>query len=457
MKITFCGAAGIVTGSCYLIEFGSNKYLVDCGMFQGEGSEEKNESNFPFDASEISGVFLTHAHIDHSGMLPKLRKKGFHNKIYATPATTDLCKVMLEDSAHVQESEANDENKIRKKESRPLINPIYSINDAKQTQKLFNKVNYGKKLKIDSNVSVRFRDAGHIVGSSIIELFIKDNGEEKKLVFSGDLGQWNSILVKSPELIEKGDYVFIESTYGDKLHEPFKKSLDTLKKAINHTYKKGGKLIIPSFAVERTQQLIYAFKMLQKNKEFPKEKVFLDSPLAIRVTNIFDKYHEVFNENLKGIKNPFNFQGFKTTQPVGESKKINSYGKPCIIIAGSGMVTGGRVKHHLKHNIGDKKNAVLFVGYQAEGTPGRDIIEGVKNIEIMGDNIPIKSKIYKIESLSAHADYKELIRWLEGFVEKPKKVFIVHGERESSEAFKKKLDKKGYSSYVPSFREKVEL
>ncbi len=453
MKITFCGAAGTVTGSCYLIETGSKKYLVDCGMFQGEGSEEKNESDFPFDASKISGVFLTHAHIDHSGMLPKLWKKGFHGKIYATPATTDLCKVMLEDSAHVQESEAHNENKIRKKESRLLINPIYGISDAKKTQKLFKKVNYGRKLKLDSDTSVRFRDAGHIIGSSIIELFIK----EKKLVFSGDLGQWKSILVKSPELIKEGDYVFIESTYGDRLHEPLDKAMDTLKKAINITYKKGGKLIIPSFAVERTQQLIYAFKMLQKKGEFPKEKVFLDSPLAIKVTNIFDKYHEVFNKNLKGIKNPFKFQGFKTTQSVQESKKINSYEKPCIIIAGSGMVTGGRIKHHLKHNINHKKNAVLFVGYQAEGTPGRRIIEGAKNIDVFGDVVPIKAKIYQIESLSAHADSGELIKWIEGFEKKPKKIFIVHGEKESSEALKKKLTKKGYPCHVPYFRETVEL
>ncbi len=457
MKITFCGAAGTVTGSSYLIEMGSKKYLVDCGMFQGEGSEEKNESNFPFDAKKISGVFLTHAHIDHSGMLPKLWKKGFRGKIYATPATTDLCKVMLEDSAHVQESESEDENKLRKKESKPLIKPVYNLNDAKQTQKLFNKINYGRKLKVDSNVSVRFRDAGHIVGSSIIELFVKDKGKEKKFVFSGDLGQWKSILVKAPEIIEKGDYVFIESTYGDKLHESFEKSMSTLKKAINKTYTKGGKLIIPSFAVERTQQLIYAFKMLQKKGEFPKEKVFLDSPLAIKVTNIFDKYHEVFNENLRNIENPFDFDGFKTTQSVKDSIKINSYSEPCIVIAGSGMVTGGRIKHHLKHNIGDKKNAVLFVGYQAEGTPGREIVEGAKGINLMGRYIPIKAKIYKIESLSAHADYNELIKWLEGFIEKPKKVFIVHGEKESSEAFKRKLSKRGYSCHIPSFRETIEL
>lgn len=470
MKLTFCGAAKIVTGSCYLIELEGNKesrkqkkrekYLVDCGMFQGpEEISKKNHQSFPFDPKEISAVFLTHAHIDHSGLLPKLKKHGFKGKIYSTSATVDLCEVMLADSAHVQEMNAEEENKERKEQGLKPLKPLYNSQDAHKTQGLFKKIPYDKKQKIDSYVSARFRDAGHIVGSSIIELFIKESEtkKEKKLVFSGDLGQWKSPIVKSPSIIQEGDYVFLESTYGNRLHESEKKSMKKLKKAIKRTYKKQGKLMIPSFAVERTQQLIYAFKMLQKKGEFPDQKVFLDSPLAIKVTKIFRKHQDVFNKNLEGVDEPFDFKGFKTTSSVRDSIKINSYDKPCIVIAGSGMVTGGRILHHLKHNAEDSKNSILFVGYQAEGTTGRKILEGEKNIEIMKENKKIKSKIYSIESLSAHADYKELIKWVEGFEKKPQKIFITHGEAEASESLKSKLERKGHNCHIPSLRESVRL
>jgi len=475
MKLTFCGAAKIVTGSCYLIELEntktknskdkkSKKYLVDCGMFQGSKEiSKKNYQSFPFNPKEISAVFLTHAHIDHSGLLPKLKKHGFKGKIYATPATTDLCEVMLADSAHVQEMNIKDKNKERKEKGLKPIKPLYNSQDAKKTQRLFQKTSYNKKTKINNKISVRFRDAGHIVGSSIIELSINESSsnsktnKEKKLVFSGDLGQWKSPIVKSPEIIKKADYVFIESTYGDRLHESGEKSVKKLKKAIKRTYKKRGKLMIPSFAVERTQQLLYGFKILQKKGKFPNEKVFLDSPLAIKVTKIFDKHQEIFNKKIGKIENPFRFNKLKTTSSVKDSKKINNYQDPCIIIAGSGMVTGGRILHHLKHNIEDSKNSILFVGYQAEGTTGREILQGKKQIEIMNENLKVKSKIYSIESLSAHADYKELIKWIKGFKKKPERVFITHGEKKSSESLKSKLKRKGYNCHIPSLRETVKL
>jgi len=464
MKLTFCGAAKIVTGSCYLLEIGKKKYLVDCGMFQGPKEiSEKNYPSFPFDPKKIDAVFLTHAHIDHSGLLPKLKKHGFKGKIYSTSATADLCEVMLADSAHVQEMNTKDKNKERAEEGKKPIKPLYTSQDAHKTQKLFKKISYNKKQKIDSNLSVRFQDAGHIVGSAIIEVFVKESSgkskrpKEKKLVFSGDLGQWKSMIVKSPSIVEKGDYVFVESTYGNRLHESDKKAMKKLKKALKRTYKKQGKLMIPSFAVERTQQLIHAFKILKQKGKFPYEKVFLDSPLAIKVTKIFRKHQEMFNKNLEEVDEPFDFKGFETTSSVQESKKINSYDKPCIVIAGSGMVTGGRILHHLKHNAGERKNSILFVGYQAEGTKGREILEGAKNIEIMKENKKVKSKIYSIESLSAHADYKELIKWVEGFEEKPKKVFITHGEEKASESLKSKLQRKGYTCHVPSLKETIEI
>ena len=462
MKITFCGAAKIVTGSCYLIEIENKgkKFLVDCGMFQGSKEiSKKNYQSFPFNPKEISAVFLTHAHIDHSGLLPKLKKQGFKGKIYSTSATADLCEVMLADSAHVQEMNAEEKNKEREKQGKKPIKPLYTSQDAHKTQKQFKKVSYNEKIKISPEVSIRFQDAGHIVGSAIIEIFVKESSKNpgKKLVFSGDLGQWKSVLVKSPSLIKKGDYVFLESTYGNRLHESDKKAMKKLKRALNKTYKKGGKLMIPSFAVERTQQLLYSFKILQQKGRFPNEKVFLDSPLAIKVTRIFRKYKDIFNKRIQEIGEPFDFKGFETTSSARDSIKLNSYDKPCVIIAGSGMVTGGRILHHIKHNIEDRKNSLLFVGYQAEGTLGREILEGVKNIEAMGEKLKVRSKIYEIESLSAHADYKELIKWVKGFKNKPKKIFITHGEKEASESLKQKLQRKKYNCHVPSLRETVKF
>jgi metallo-beta-lactamase family protein len=459
MKLTFCGAARIVTGSNYFIEAKGIKVLVDCGMFQGRKETTRlNYKPFPFNPGKIDYLFLTHAHIDHSGLIPKLYKHGFRGKILATSATTDLCKVMLEDSAGLQENDNKRENRWRKRKGLKPREPLYTKKDAKACFSLFKKVDYDKIYEFGP-VKVRYRDAGHIVGSASIEMFVNEGDGDKKIVFSGDLGQWDVPIVKNPTLIEDADYVLVESTYGDRLHEDVGIRDDLLLKHVRDTFQRGGRLMIPSFAIERTQELLYSFNKLIKQGKFPNERIFLDSPLAIKATEIFKKHQNCCfdKEALTKYKNPFNFPQLVYTLKTPESKKLNEYKQPCVIIAGSGMVTGGRIRHHLRHGISDPKNMVLFVGYQAQGTTGRYILEGAKSIRMMGMRIPVRAKIDKINSFSAHADYQELVKWIKGFKKKPKKVFVVHGEEQSSRALKVKLEKQGFKCYIPRLYEKVEL
>ncbi|MBT4334681.1 MBL fold metallo-hydrolase [archaeon] len=459
MKIKFCGAAKIVTGSCYLLTIGSTQALVDCGMFQGRKEITKlNYEPFQFDPKKIKYVFLTHAHIDHSGLIPKLKKYGFNGKIFTTPATADLCKIMLEDSAHIQEIDTERENRRRNRKGESPREPIYTQDDVKAVLPQFRKVHYDKTYKIDENIKVRYRDAGHILGSAIIELYISEKNKTKKYVFSGDLGQWDAPIIKDPTLIKTADYVFIESTYGDRLHEKIGSRDQLLKKYVQKTFKKNGKLIIPSFAIERTQELLYAFNKLIKSGELPNEKIYLDSPLAIKATEIFKKHSELFDqETMNKYRNPFSFKNLVYTPTAQDSMKLNASKEKSIIIAGSGMCTGGRIRHHFKHGIWDKKNTVLFVGYQAEGTLGRRILEGEKNIRMMGQEVVVRANIEKINSFSAHADYKELIKWAEGFENKPKKIFIMHGEERAAISLKDKLEKKGFNCYIPELNENIKI
>jgi metallo-beta-lactamase family protein len=459
MKVKFCGAAQIVTGSCYHLEINGKQYMVDCGMFQGKKEITKlNYEKFAFDPKKIDYLFLTHAHIDHSGLIPKLVSQGFKGRILATSATTDLCKIMFVDSAGIQESDTRRENSRRARDGLPIREPLYTVEDAKHCIKHFRNIKYDKIYTIDDKIKVRYRDAGHIIGAAIIEIFVNEKGKEKKLVFSGDLGQWNIPIVKDPTLISEADYVFIESTYGDRIHKDKGKSKELLLKYIEETYKRGGKLLIPSFAIERTQELLFAMHKLSKEGKMPKEKVFLDSPLAIRATKVFEKHHEVYDEEIKKeMPDPFRFDGLEFTQKTGDSMKLNRYREPAVIIAGSGMCNGGRIKHHFKHGLWDPKNTVLFVGYQAEGTLGRHILEGAKKVRMLGTETVVKAKVAKINSFSAHADYRELIKWLSGFKKKPIEVFIVHGEERSTLAFKDKLDKKGFKSYIPKLNQVVKL
>ncbi len=456
MKITFCGAARIVTGSCYLIETKKQKILVDCGMFQGPKAITRlNYKPFLFNPKEISHVFLTHAHIDHSGLIPKLVKHGFKGKIHATPATKDLCGIMLEDSAYIQEKDTEHENRRRKKKGLAPRKPLYDQKDARKSISHFRKIKYDEEVKF-GDIRVKYNDAGHIIGSAVIEMFISEGGKEKKIVFSGDLGQWDVPIIRNPTMIKDADYIFIESTYGDRLHEGKGIRDDMLLEYAKKTYNKGGKLLIPSFAIERTQEILYAFNKLIKKGKFPEEKIFLDSPLAIKATQIFKRHKDYFDkEALTKYKEPFSFPNLEYTLRTRESKALNDYKKPCVIIAGSGMCTGGRIRHHIKHHIEDSKTTLLFVGYQAESTLGRMLLEGAKKAKMMGAKLDVNAEIGKINAFSAHADYNELLKWMDHFEEGIKKVFIVHGEEKSSIALKSKL--KRFNCHIPRIGETVEI
>ena len=458
MKLTFCGATKIVTGSCYLVETGEEKILVECGMFQGPKDITRlNYKPFHFNPNEISHVFLTHAHLDHSGLIPKLVAGGFNGEILATSATVDLCKVMLEDSAETQISNINHENKRRLREGLQPRKPLYTQKEVRDSLPLFKRVDYDKLYKITKSISVRYKDAGHILGSAIIEMFITEDSKTKKIVFSGDLGQQDTPIINDPSIIEDTDYLLIESTYGDRLHEDVKSREGLLLQYARETYEKGGKLLIPSFAVERTQELLYTLNKLFKSGEFPKEEVFLDSPLAIKVTEVFRKHRECFDEEALTYGDPFSSPNIVYTPKVQNSIRLNSYDKPCVIIAGSGMCTGGRIRHHFKHGLWDPKNTVLFVGYQAESTLGRVILEGAEEVRMMGLKVVIRAGIRSINAFSAHADYIGLIKWSKGFIKKPKMTFVVHGEPNAVESLKSKLEKEGLVCNIPSLHETVEI
>ncbi|MBR9691476.1 MBL fold metallo-hydrolase [Candidatus Woesearchaeota archaeon] len=449
MKVKFCGAAKIVTGSNYLIEVGSERILVDCGMFQGRKNITRlNYQPFKYEPKRISHVLLTHAHIDHSGLLPKLVKQGFKGEIFATDATIDLCRIMLEDSAHIQEMDTKYENERLKFKGKPLRQPLYSKEDVSKTLPLFRKVVYNQEIQVTKHIKVTYRDAGHIIGSAILEIIVDDNGEEKRIVFSGDLGQWDVPIINDPTIVEKADYLILESTYGNRLHEDVKDREVKLLEYAERAYSRGGRLLIPSFAIERTQELLYSFNKLIRQGKFPDMKIFLDSPLAIKATEIFKKHPEFFDqEALTKFKNPFNFPNLVYTSSTDESKSLNDYDKPCVIIAGSGMCTAGRIRHHLKYGLSDPKNIVVFVGYQAYGTLGRWILEGKKTVRFMGLFVDVKADIEKINSFSAHADYEDIQKWVHGFKQKPKKIFLVHGELRSAMELKQKLGK--YECIIP--------
>jgi metallo-beta-lactamase family protein len=459
MKLTFNGAAGMVTGSCYLLEAAGEKILVDCGMFQGTKEITRlNYEPFKFKPKEVSYLLLTHAHIDHSGLIPKLVKEGFRGRIIATPPTVDLAKIMLEDAAKVNLDETLNENKRRLRIGLEPRKPLYVVEDVKAASKFFQKVGYDTPHKLTDRLTMTFRNAGHILGSSIIELSVSEAGKTEKIVFSGDLGQWDTPIVSDPTLIGEADFVLVESTYGDRPRMGTAIREDLLSKEVQSTFKRGGKLMIPSFAVERTQELLYYLHRLVRDGKFPAEKVFLDSPLAISATEVFNKNMDYFSPELrKEFSDPFTFNRLQYLRSAEESQTMNSYGQPCIIIAGSGMCTAGRIRHHLKHNLWKPQNTLLFVGYQAEGTLGRFILEGAKVVKMMGIEVAVKAKVGQIDSFSSHADAGELVRWVKGFQKKPKKIFVVHGETASSGALASNLNGLGFETHIPVLGETVQL
>ena len=459
MKLTFCWAAKIVTWSCYYIETGTTKFLVDCWMFQWPKEIMRlNYEPFLFNPKEIDFVLLTHGHIDHCGLIPKLYKQGFTGKIYTTSATLDVCQIILEDSAMIQERNIEEENKRRKQNHQEPRVPMYSVDDAKTCMKLFSAVEYRKTIQLTDTIEARFQDAGHILWSASIELFVTEWDKKTKLVFSWDIGQRDTPIVQDPTLIADADYLFMESTYGDRKHEDTAGKKELLIKYTTETFNKWGKLLIPSFSVERTQELLYFYNIIIKEWNFPKEKIFLDSPLSIKATEVFKKHTEVFDEEaLHKYPHAFEFPQLECTQSVEDSQKLNTYSDPCIIIAGNGMCTAGRITHHLKHGLGNKNNTVLFVGYQADGTLGRHILEWEKKVWMMGEMISVHADIARIEGFSGHADSEQLMRRAKGFTKAPKKTFIIHGEWSAQTTLRSKLEKIGFTCEIPSIKDHVEL
>ncbi|WP_333656999.1 MBL fold metallo-hydrolase [Tissierella praeacuta] len=443
MDIKFYGAAKMVTGSNYLVKTEKYNILIDCGMFQGnEEIERLNYNNFPYDPKEIDFLILTHAHIDHSGRIPKLVKEGFTGRIITTNATYDLCKIMLKDSAKIQESDVEWENRKRQRAGKPPIEPLYTMDNAESSLKYFEPYFIDQKIKINDNIQIRFKDAGHILGSAIVELWVKEGSEEVKLVFSGDLGMPGRPIINNPDYIDEADYLIIESTYGNTIHESFEESTEKLIDIINKTVIRGGTVLIPSFAVGRTQELIYQLnKYYEYNpsiEEHMRIPIYIDSPMAVEATEAFEKNSSSFNEEartlvLKG-DNPFEFDNLRYIKSQEESMALNKYTFPKVIISSSGMATAGRIRHHLKHNLWDKRNSLVFVGYQAEGTLGRVLLDGKKQVKILGEEINVGAEIYDIEGFSGHADQNVLLDWINKFKKKPKKIFIVHGEEESATA-----------------------
>ncbi|MDR3590704.1 MAG: MBL fold metallo-hydrolase [Negativicutes bacterium] len=457
MRLTFLGASMMVTGSSYLLEVGNRKILVDCGMFQGsKATEALNRRPFQFDPATIDAVLLTHAHIDHSGLLPRLCKSGYRGKIYTSKATTDLCRIMLADSAHIQEFEAEIGNRKGRRAGKVPVEPLYTVADAEHCLKQFQPVPYNELFDIFPEIRVKLDDAGHILGSSIIEIWLSENDKTVKLVFSGDLGRPDQPIIKDPTYIDEADYIIMETTYGDRRHEHYDQ-LDALAGIINDTVKRGGNIVIPAFAVGRTQTILYFLHQLLKAGKIPDIPVFIDSPLAISATDIFMHNPQEFDVEAydmiyKQQDNPLKLPHLNFTRTSDESKAINLLDEPVIIISASGMADAGRILHHLKHNLWRPEASILFVGYQAQGSLGRRLLEGAKRVKIMGEEISVKAKIHNMEGFSAHADQEQLLDWLEHLKTPPANVFLVHGEHEAAEAFAKVLAERLHlPAYIPHY------
>ncbi|PRR75575.1 MBL fold metallo-hydrolase RNA specificity domain-containing protein [Neomoorella humiferrea] len=440
INLHFYGAAGTVTGSCYLLDNGHYRILIDRGLFQGSKAiKERNYGPFPFNPATIDALVLTHAHIDHCGLIPKLYLGGFKGPVFATPATIELAAALLPDSGHIQEMEVERKNRKNSRAGLPLLTPIYTAAQAAECLQFFQSLDYQNEKEILPGFRLRFQDAGHILGSAIAELWVKDGAEEIKITFSGDLGNPGQPIVKDPTPIESTDYLIMESTYGNRRHNTQGDKIELLKEIINKTMKKGGNLVIPAFAVERTQDLLYYLNILLNQKAINVDNIYLDSPLAAAATDIFCRHQEYFDAETKELSKdgacPLFLPGLKISRTAEESMAINKIKGGAIIIAASGMCDAGRIKHHLKHNLWRPECTVLLVGYQAAGTLGRRLLEGEKRVRIHGEEIAVRADIISLDGFSAHADRDGLLKWLKSCGSPPKKVFVTHGEEEAARDF----------------------
>ncbi len=463
--VTFLGGTRSVTGSRFLVRDDGGCFLVDCGLFQERELRSRNWEEFPFPPRQIDVAILTHAHIDHCGYLPKLVREGFSGQIYCTPPTAEILRIALLDSAKIHEEDAAYKKRRHEKEKRkgpyPEV-PLYTVADAEAVFPLLATAPYREEVKISPRATLTFRDAGHIIGSSLVELKIEGEGGRRSLLFTGDLGRKLNPLLNAPETVEGPDFLFVESTYGDRLHESNREAIDKFCRVIVETAERGGKVVIPTFAIERAQELLYFIKLLRQEEKIPALDCFIDSPMAIDITGIYNSFPDYLNggslDQLTGGGSPFSFPLLNMTRGTKDSIAINSHPGPAIIMAGSGMCTGGRIKHHLVQNISRPESTILFVGYQARGTLGRVLLERPEEARILGKIFPVRARIEKINGFSAHADRDGIIGWLEKFARPPKKVFVVHGEEESSLALAGTIRTRfGWETAVPEYRETYSL
>ncbi len=465
MKITFHGAARTVTGSKHLITLSSGKsLLLDCGMFQGMGAETDSlNRNFGFDPASVTYMILSHAHIDHCGLIPKLVKEGYKGDIYCTPATRDLAAVLMEDSAGIQENDLKMENKRRTLQGKQYITPLYTTDDALAAVDHFKLVDYDTWHKIDDEIEFCYTDAGHIIGSACVQLRIKENGKLYRISFSGDVGRYRDVLLRSPETFDQADYILLESTYGNSLHDQLHPTPDTLLKWVQGTcIEKGGKLIIPAFSVGRTQEILYALNQLENENRLPDLEYFVDSPLSSKATEIIKSYPQYFNKRIQKVlqndDDPFSFKGLKFTKSVEDSKLLNYYNKPCVIISASGMAEAGRVKHHISNNIENSKNTILMTGYCEPNSLGARLLKHPEEVSIFGQIHQVNAEVGEMRSMSAHGDYEDLFQFLAcQDPSKIKKLFLVHGDYDVQLDFKQKLIKKGFEVAIPAQHEEVGL
>lgn len=465
LSLQFLGATRQVTGSCYLLEANGTRILVDCGMFQERDYQSRNWAKFPVEPDTIDFLLLTHAHLDHSGLIPKLVREGLRCPILTTAASRDIAEIILEDAANIQEEDAAYKRKRHEREGRTSAypeTPLYRVRDAEAALPLFKPVPYASPQALHEQLTVTYHDAGHILGSALIEIVANRNGETRTLVFSGDLGQKNKPIVCDPSTLARADYVVMESTYGGRRHENTGDVEDQLARIINETVEAGGNIVIPTFAVERAQELMYHVGRLVYAERIPHLMAFLDSPMAVDVTEVFRRHRELMDDDardrLDAGEKLFRFPGLKLVQTAQDSKGINRIRGSCIIMAGSGMCTAGRIKHHLVQNISRPESTILFVGYQAEGTLGREIADGRKTVRILGSPREVKARIEQITGLSAHADHDGLLDWLGAFESPPRRVFLTHGETAAAEALAQAIQKQhDYEVTIPTYRQTIEL
>ncbi|MDK2956411.1 MAG: metallo-beta-lactamase family protein [Desulfovibrionales bacterium] len=464
MKITFLGAAQTVTGSCFILETDHVRFAVDCGMHQGNAEiEKRNWDASLYDPKHLDFILITHAHIDHSGLLPKMAQEGFAGPIYTTPPTRDLLEIMLLDSAHIQEMEAEWRNKKKRRHGKKQEAPLYSEKDAEAAHRLVRAAPTDKAFEPAPGIQVTMRDAGHILGSAMLEIEYRENGQPTKLVFSGDIGRPNQLLMADPTVIKEADYLFMESTYGNRDHKNEASSREELAAAIRYSYNAGEKVIIPAFAVERTQEVLYSLHLLEREGKLPADMpVYLDSPMAIRATEVFSRYPKYLDKETRTLmdagENPLELKNLRPTLATAESQAINSAAGPAIVISASGMANAGRIKHHLRHNLWRQGASVVFTGFQAMGTPGRRIVDGAKTIRLFGEEVSVAAKIWTIGGFSAHAGQSQLLEWLSNFTSKDMRVILVHGESSAQTVLAQRIREKfSFDVHAPAYREELIL